>query len=858
MHEEVVMKQRYVDRSAMTHEAEAVHRSSLCEPKPIEATATPSSPPPAIFGSRLSADGILRLQRSIGNAQVARLLSTRQEGRSPVYAVLGRGGGQPLSPPTRQLMESRLGHDFSDVRVHCDGNAVDSARSVGAQAYTVGNDVVLGPGVSNLDSRDSHRLLAHELTHVVQQRSGEVSGRPAAGGIKLSDPGDPFEREAEQVAERVVAGDVVGLQRSASANDSDPDAGQPDHAPTNPVVQRHASDEHYFLGDVSPAQIKVLSEGTGLVAGKKGPKAFEKAQAKGQVGATDLEARDDALHLIENELEVLTRWLTTGGPNPHEIGRGTTGIDPKWKRQLVVVQTKDGPVVASIGDLNALPDFFGSPDDLKLVSATVARRTFQVIRREAYASLVNLRAKLDPQGHVAYDREAQEAATPFVGLADDPTHVRGTGMWDKIANLADEEKMTGGPGGISQTRGANATLARNACHFPPESWLRWKALHEEARDLIENATLDDIDARANEAIYRNAFGEHYLQDSFASGHLINKSYVMATAIAHSGEFTNLKRRMSKSKFKHIRNAVRHEEAYEAPALAKQVAEGTASHQQVSELGELKAIDPQTAYEAGRAEDGEIAAKEAEVKAAGLDPKVVTWDQYRVFVNDGWYQIITNVLHDKYCIEGLVVGSPDRKEIGRIYGDAHMLESPAGAVYTAETTQMSRDAINGLVRNKRSALMAAAERRQAAGNGPGQAGGGRQQLMTAHRRLATPVPAGAVRSTGRQQLMTAQRQVPVPAFRRPLAGGQRTIAVAGTEAILARFPNTVYVPTKGGRKALSLVDWATGPAMRREIAEIVDSLFTSSVFKTNFVRFLSAMPGSKSKVSPGLDPSHGPF
>lgn len=69
-------------------------------------------------------------------------------------------------------MEPRLGHDFSGVRVHADGQAAASARSLGARAYTVGADIAFGRGEYAPETTEGRRLLAHELTHVVQQSPG--------------------------------------------------------------------------------------------------------------------------------------------------------------------------------------------------------------------------------------------------------------------------------------------------------------------------------------------------------------------------------------------------------------------------------------------------------------------------------------------------------------------------------------------------------------------------------------------------------------------------------------------------------------------------------------------------------------
>ena len=77
--------------------------------------------------------------------------------------------GQPLDAATQETMEARFGTDFSDVRVHADEQAKDSAQAIHARAYTVGSDVVFGEGQYQLGTRDGQRLIAHELTHVVQQ-----------------------------------------------------------------------------------------------------------------------------------------------------------------------------------------------------------------------------------------------------------------------------------------------------------------------------------------------------------------------------------------------------------------------------------------------------------------------------------------------------------------------------------------------------------------------------------------------------------------------------------------------------------------------------------------------------------------
>jgi hypothetical protein len=104
-------------------------------------------------------------------------------------------------------MEARFGHDFSQVRVHTDARAAQSAHAVNALAYTVGRNVVFGTGQHTPDTPRGQRLLAHELTHVVQQ-GGDHSDLQR---LAVAPANSMHEHEAEQVAATVMRGESVGL-----------------------------------------------------------------------------------------------------------------------------------------------------------------------------------------------------------------------------------------------------------------------------------------------------------------------------------------------------------------------------------------------------------------------------------------------------------------------------------------------------------------------------------------------------------------------------------------------------------------------------------------------------------------------
>lgn len=189
--------------------------------KTVDSTAAAAPFAPHVTG-RMTPSTVLSLQRSVGNAVTVSRLAGEQEGEeeesvqplrtdsagasevssagggepSPVHATIA-SGGSPLDASTRRTMEQHFGADFGDVRVHMDARSADAVQ---AAAYTVGSDVVMHPGYAASGTPAAQRTLAHELTHVVQQRNGPVAGTAAPGGIKLSDPGDRFEQEAEASA----------------------------------------------------------------------------------------------------------------------------------------------------------------------------------------------------------------------------------------------------------------------------------------------------------------------------------------------------------------------------------------------------------------------------------------------------------------------------------------------------------------------------------------------------------------------------------------------------------------------------------------------------------------------------------
>ena len=150
----------------------------------------------------------LQLQRTHGNRFVQRAAAAWAEG-GEVSGELeqridrARAHGSPLDRGVRSTMESAFGVDFGSVRVHTGTDADSLNRAVAARAFTTGSDVFFAEGQYAPESRDGRELIAHELTHVVQQMDG------VQAKLWVSAADDAYEREADAVARSVIEHDAA-------------------------------------------------------------------------------------------------------------------------------------------------------------------------------------------------------------------------------------------------------------------------------------------------------------------------------------------------------------------------------------------------------------------------------------------------------------------------------------------------------------------------------------------------------------------------------------------------------------------------------------------------------------------------
>lgn len=131
----------------------------------------------------------------------------------PIVHDVLRSPGQRLDAATRSFFEPRFGHDFSKVRIHADARANESAASVNALAYTVGPQIVFRAGLYQPGAASGQRLLAHELTHVVQHRDN-LPVSPGALGVGPAD--DAAEQQADRAEQALASSSPVVLPASPS------------------------------------------------------------------------------------------------------------------------------------------------------------------------------------------------------------------------------------------------------------------------------------------------------------------------------------------------------------------------------------------------------------------------------------------------------------------------------------------------------------------------------------------------------------------------------------------------------------------------------------------------------------------
>ena len=239
----------------------------------------------------------------------------------PIVGEVLSSSGQPLDAATRAFFEPRFGHDFGRVRIHTGAHATESARAVNALAFTVGYDIVMGAGQFAPAMPAGRRLLAHELTHVLQQGEARdiVSSSSNKFGPTRSDnrgPTEPTGSEVEAMGSRRVSSIAPVLQRFLTVSDLSP---RTENLAERVVAGRStAGFVAYWLnnrridakpGTTTAAQIQADLEAAGIAAIRRPEVGSRLYDVEGPHGP-ELHGDGWIKSVPNNVLEVEAHWLT--------------------------------------------------------------------------------------------------------------------------------------------------------------------------------------------------------------------------------------------------------------------------------------------------------------------------------------------------------------------------------------------------------------------------------------------------------------------------------------------------------------------------------------------------------------------
>jgi hypothetical protein len=520
--------------------------------------------------------------------------------------------------------------------------------------------------------------------------------------------------------------------------------------------------------------------------------------------------------------------------------------DAKWDVRLVSLPLKDGTTfLVTYGEMNTLADFYGSAAEIAQTPADNFRAIVGGVREESTRKFMRLRNELTPTKEKPY--KPDDAEHDIQGAIGNKGSLRGAGGYAAVleADQFGELKLMGEVGNEKRAEiddkaetAYTAGLARNACHFAPHSWHAWATAHNKAvalateswqnrdqsakleqqsqdlehgpvRQGVEAAvkynrdtqvSLDEAAAdKLNSGLIENGFGDHFLQDSYAAGHLINKTQIMQWFATWLDSMSSKRDYTSPEDWRQIQQV-----AYAQPDLAgpdlfdpSQIGQKASNDPQAVENiggddwtvrfkalglsipsvlrtpntdefklftwwqtqamdGNLltadykkltagpvkgkpklhaaltKLIDDGVVYyrhystgdrAAGAASigiEGFLGAKDLRIKREYIPEgskrdaflgavtsaktgdhsayekmaQAVTYADYHKFLNHGYLQLASNVLHDHFCAKGLEVATKENDTPYRIYGDNAMLgkESSTMVKFSAATSHQSRDAI----------------------------------------------------------------------------------------------------------------------------------------------------------------------
>jgi hypothetical protein len=356
------------------------------------------------------------------------------------------------------------------------------------------------------------------------------------------------------------------------------------------MIQRHSSWEHQMLGDVPPGELAKIGAWQDLIKQTELEGTYFFRTRKQEVASIDIDGvgtikKGNIMHVLAQELQRLAVWQK----NPP---KGTSaedkeklyGKDPEWQVELVALPAPEGeqPLIITYGEMNTLADFYGDLEAMRNADPESRRQIVQSVRQETFFRFKDIYTQL--QSSLTSDEKKNKDVRGAEKMYGENELVnqklgykfKGAMAPDYVSGKAGQIDLLSGAqstGAKGETNAYGAGLARNACHFVPESWHAWARYHEDARVHAQNAydarerakrlsfELErgglgtyEIEAKqqkieqfnqaadqsANEALLNNGFGDHYLQDSYASGHMLNKTQIMQWYVQYLDEKDQMK------------------------------------------------------------------------------------------------------------------------------------------------------------------------------------------------------------------------------------------------------------------------------------------------------------------------------
>jgi Domain of unknown function (DUF4157) len=559
------------------------------------------------------------------------------------------------------------GVDFASIRVHHAGADVARAcRALDARAFTVGSDIYFAAGTFRPDTRDGLWLLAHEVAHVVQQSAGLVpayrapdAAATAAGwpALTVAPPGTREERAADAAADALIAGrpfvfDRIGTPANGAGTHANGTgthanaAGTPAKARTTVgqplLAQRYMAWEHSLLGDLDPAQVQATAAGD--------PEHVARY-------------RDLLSELGEDPRRVDEAGLRARYP----------GLDP--------VRLPGSGLVVTLGELNVLPDYLGRPDEIEAAPLAFIGPLIQSVRSWSIAELAR------PAGQRG----------PLPGAL--PRLLPGALRYPLLGPLAETAEIAsitalGRRRGFAPSDQYASVLARNASHFAPFSWYRWHAFHLRARSLIaRSATVsgDDREALRLRARICAGYADHFLQDSFAAGHLVNKTLLVQWYIEWlADQGISYPGRDLLDTLTVARQPLLHGPGHYDRAAARL---GDVTDGERAGAVPHPPWDPQDVADAPTVAD-RIAA--SGVLGASAADRRAAYAAYLRLLRSGTVQLAVKVAHEYLNKHSLVVASGPDGPPFRLHGDHTLLAGGEGALRAARAAHASRRAISELL------------------------------------------------------------------------------------------------------------------------------------------------------------------